>query len=551
MKQNFLKGVGDTAPNAVLMEIPRGISNMEITQLILNEWRDSQPIRDMVASEEYYQVRNTKIFGKKRKYTDEYGTEKVNTTLSNIKIPSAFLRNSVNQKINYAFGKPFSIAVENIHMTAKEQEKDKLAETYLKEWQNWITTYVRKTLKRLGKNAVTSGIGWVYVWIDEAGMLQIIDVTPPSLYPQWADRAHLSLDAIIRDFQIQDFSSGSAETVTKVEYWDATTVERYIDEDGELVPDTEYNPELETGEQPEVEEIGRGHMTIERTGEDGSTSIEALSWGKVPFIAFKANEDELPLLNLIREPVDAYDEITSKTADALMDDIDPIIILKNYDPSIGSLTRAAQLLRSSRMMAVGEEGGADYLKVGTDITSAQSKLESLRKDIREFSSTVDTQDLKVGSNPSGVALKSMYQDLDIYTDGLEVEFEVFIDNLKYFFDRWLEFKSVGTVEQWSEYRVIVTLDRDMLINEKDILENATKLVALGVSQETIDAYNPAIESHEIEEARRATQREKEKKLREEEANALFSFGNSQNPQNGINTENNRGGNENGEGNDGE
>ena len=496
--------------NKSLMNLPREVSNKDITQIVLDEWRGSDPIKNMVEANAYYLVKNTSIKDKKRKYTDQSGESRVNETLSNAQIPSAFLRNSVNQKVNYAFGKPFTINVENVTLNEEQNKDDKIGEEYLKQWQDYIDIDFRKALKHLAKNAINDGIGWVYVWIEadanasgtnaSDGKLAMASVDSETIYPQWKDRAHTKLELIVRDYQVLDYEEDTKKIVNKVEYWDDKVVERFIDSGGELEIDVQE-------EGLEELPLATAHMKTD----DG----QAVSWGRVPFLCLKGCEDELPLLNVMRSQVDAYDLLTSKTVDSLVDDIDPVIIFRNISPEIGALKTARELLLNSRIASVDEGGDAYYLQVKADISATQQKLEHLRKDIREFSATVDTQDVKMGSNPSGVALRAMYQDLDIYVDGLEVEFEVFMNNFKYFFDRWLEFKGIGTVEQWEQYRLIVTLDRDMMVNEESLIENTVKLMQTGLSQETLDIYNPAVESHEIEDARREAQFEKDMEKQQE------------------------------------
>jgi hypothetical protein len=152
----------DTENKSALFVIPPNVSNKDIAQIIIDEWRDSQTIEDMRTANEYYLCRNTAIQKKNRDYKDEAGNVRSNDTVSNAKIPSAFLRTSVNQKINYALGKPFVINVEAIDAEDKARQDDPIAEEYLKQWQGWITPYVRKTIKRIAKWAVVGGIGWGY-----------------------------------------------------------------------------------------------------------------------------------------------------------------------------------------------------------------------------------------------------------------------------------------------------------------------------------------------------------------------------------------------------
>lgn len=462
----------------------RGRTNKDITKSLLDEWRNGdkkQNIADMLDAEEYFMCRNITI-SKKRRDLPDYGE---NSTLSNAKIPSAFLRTNVTQKSDYALGKPFLISVESpVPETIDEQGnpiEDPQAAIYLDEWSKYLSPARRKTIKRIGKHgAINKGIGWAYITIDQTGDLLMHHVDSEQLYPAWADKEHTILDAIVRDYKVIQYINNNREEINKVEFWDKELVDRYIDDGHAALKSDPDNP------QP------MAHMEQSGVG---------ITWGRVPFIAFKGNEDELPMLNIIRQQIDSYDKLQSKSTDALLDDIDPVLALEGYSPELGDLIKQRHIMQNSRIVAIGTGGKAYYVQANPDITAVQTKLEMLRKDIHTFGQAVDSQDVKFGSNPSGVALKSMYQDLDTYTNGLETEFETFMQQLKYFFDIWLQFRSIGTAEQWAQYKLIVTLDRDMLINVSADIDDTVKLASTGVSFETLCNWNPAVESFEVEKQR--------------------------------------------------
>ena len=472
--------------NAQIDYFGRGRTNKDIAQSILNDWRNSKTLNDMIDAEEYYMCRNTTISDKKRDIPS-------NDKLSNTRIPSGHLRSNVLQKINYSLGKPFLLSVE------APDDNDELKQIYIDEWNKYLTPEVRSTLKRIAKEAINKGIGWAYVTIED-GELKIIDNVSNEIYPAWTDRAHKELDVIVRDYIQIEYTNNKRNEIKKVEYWDKDIVETYTD-NGNLIP-VSINPHMEYG------------------GKD-------ISWNKLPFVALKGNDDELPLLNVIRQLIDAYDALQSKTVDALLDDIDPVLAIEGMSPDIEDITKARRLVKNSRVMTVEKEGSVYYVQSNTDTTSIQQILEFLKKNMREDGQSVDSQDIKFGSNPSGVALKSMYQDIDIYTNGFEVEIEVFWQNIKYFFDIWLEFRGIGTSDLWDKYKISLTLDRDMMINESAIIDDTVKLMQTGVSQETIDLYNPAVESPQIENARREAEREADIK-QQQNHNDLFKFINESN-----------------------
>ncbi len=477
-----------------------GASNAQIAKNILAEYRESVYIQDMETAQNYYLVKNANVSKKSRSYSNSAGGAEYKT-LANSRLPSAFLRLSVDQKINYAFGKPFVIEI-----TAKD--KNEPDERYSTEWQSFLTDEIRNTIARIAEDAVNKGIGWGYVYIDTKGQLQLVDVEPETVYPAWADKPHTTLDAVVRDYSQVVYEDETPVKVKKVEYWDASVVEKYIDDNGELIPDIQAHYSQDGVIQELPDDIATAHML--KNG-------DPYGWGRVPFIALKGNNDELPLLNIIKDYIDAYDMLSSKSVDTLLDDIDAVLVLKGYAPELGSLASQRQIIQNSRVVAVAEDGGAEYLTVKTDISAVQMKLEALYKNIMQFSNTVDTNDVKFGTNNSGIALKAMYQNLDIYCNGLEKQFRAFIGNLKYFFDLWLEYRGIGSAAKWQEYKVAATLDRDMLIDTTALIDQTVKLQGL-VSQETLDNYNPAVKDHETEQKRR----EKEEELQTQQ-NGMYNL----------------------------
>lgn len=469
------------------------VENKNLVKAILEKWRNSSTINDMQIANKYYTVRNTEINKKTRNYKDADGNVITNDSISNVKIPAAFLRMSVDQKVDYAFGKPFQLSINKKDDNISDNIKDK----YQKEWNNFINPSNRAEIKDIAKNAINCGIGWCYPSIDENGNFKISSIESDTLYPRWVDKTHSELKEIVRDYFEDVYSNNVFDTVNRVEYWNSKVVEKYTCDGFSLTPDGD-----------DLSHMSLVDYTVHSDIDVENTTDEDLSWGKVPFIALKSSQDEMPLLNLIKEQIDAYDRLQSKSVDSLIDDIDPVLLLKGMSAEIKDLVEARELLKSVLIAAVESDGDAKYLQVNPDISAIQQKLEGLSKDIKNFSCTVNTQDIEFGSNPTGVALKAAYQDLDIYINKLETQFEVFMQNLKYFFDKYLIMQGRFTEEDLQNLDIIVSLDRDMMINETELIENTAKLSGL-VSQETLDEYNPATKSHEIEQERRDNEAKKQ------------------------------------------
>lgn len=490
--------------------------NKELIQTILKKWRNSPTIKDMKTANRYYAVENEHIHHKNRNYVDADGNIQENKYLSNVKIPSAFLRMSVDQKVDYAFGKPFLVNVKK----KEDVISDELKDLYQKEWNNFISPINREEIKDIAKNAVNCGIGWCYPVITQNGEFRVSSIESDTVYPRWTDKTHTELISVVRDYFEDIYKTDKISSSNRVEYWDKEVVEKYTCKDMILTEESEPTT----------------HFLIDNI-EHGNVYTEAAdvkqSWGKVPFIALKSCRDEKPLLKIIKSQIDSYDELQSKSVDGLIDDIDPVLLLKGMSAEIKDLAEARYLIKNLRIASVESDGDARYIQVNPDISATQTKLENLEKDIKEFSCTVSTQDIEFGSNPSGIALKAAYQDLDIFINKLETQFEVFMQNLKYFFDTNLIIQGKFTEEELANLDITVTLDRDMMINETELIENTSKLSGL-VSQETLDNYNPAVESHEIEQERRDKEKEDQEN---KDTNDLFNFPTNNMEQNNQEQEN--------------
>lgn len=474
------------------------MSNKQIAQAIVKEWRNSQSIRDMLTAQDYYKVNNAAISKKKRTFLSPHEnsdceitySEIENTSLSNFKIKSPILRMAIDQKINYGFSKPFTLEVSRKDGAENTEELD----IYQKAWMDFLSDETRETIVRIASDAMINGIGWGFVTLDEAGKLQIVDMETETIYPAWLDRAHKKLDYAVRDYTTRHVSPDGSEDIRRVEFWSAEDVEFYLDEGSEWRKDTE------------AEILALGSNDLPET--DGIPHLMYSGWGRVPFVAMRANNDELPLLNIIKSFLDAIDMLLSKMGDTIAEDMDAILMLKNHDPSVRELIATRNAIKNVGVISVdGDNGDGKYLKNEPNVTAIMAVIEKYRADLLEASSTLDSQKLQMGTSVSGVALKMLFQPIDIYMNGAEKHFKSFMsDQLKYFFDKALEMAGVGSFDAWQGYNIKCALDRDMMMNETEIIDNIMKMQGQ-LSQQTLDTMNPYVSSHKEEQARRDEEQE--------------------------------------------
>lgn len=482
----------------------KGLSVKEITQIIVEKYRESKYVKEMRVADKYYDNHNEEIEKKTRVYFDKDRKPIENPSANNAKIKSNFLRMLVQQKQDYGFAKTFILKLSD----DEENEIELKDNDYGKEWKKFLDKILFKTSYVLAGQSVNHGLSWCYVWIDEDGNLQLKDVPADLIYPIWKNRQHTELDRLVYNYKTEKYESTNPTVYEYAEYWDDkerrlfNVTNAYIEETE--TKDAEGNPIY-------------SHMTDNNGG---------VSWDKIPFVCLKATDDEKTLLSFIKEQIDAYDELDSRSVDGLVDDLDPILVLKAISPAVGDLIEAREIAKMTRTISVDSDGDAHYIQAQTPIDNHAKKMESLRRDIIKFGYGIDYEDSRFSGNPNQLVIKSLYQNLDTYTDGLERHFQDFINDLKFFFDKWFEFSGKGSFDECQKYKVFIKLDRSMMINQSAQIEDTVKLAQTGVSQKTLLEFNPVVQDVELEQERI----EEENKNKSE--NDLFNFAQKTNIENG-------------------
>jgi len=364
---------------------------------------------------------------------------------SNSKLVHGFVRQLVDQKTGYLLAKPPTISSDN--------------KNFSKQLNNLLDKSFLRTFKNLGKDAINKGIGWLHIFINENGVLAFKRVPSTEVIPLWADTDHTQLDAVIRIYELSSFEGTEAKTITKVEYWDTTGIKYFTYESGEIVAD-------ERG----------SHFTVNE---------QQYNWSKVPFVAFKYNDIEQPLVSMIKSLVDDFNSQASVNSDILKDLPDLIYILKGYGGQ--DLADFITNLKNYRVIETAAEEGntVDKIQTTPDTTAVENTLERLRRNIIEFGRGVDFANLNIG-NATGVGLRFRYSDLDMDCNMLETEFQASFEQLLWFIKVYFNMAGLGN---FKEYKSNITFNRDIIINERDVIEMCKNSVSL-VSIETILENHP-------------------------------------------------------------
>lgn len=446
----------------------------QIIQIEIGDWKKSEKREWMLIGERYYRNK-TDILERQRTAIGASGVQEPVVNLANNKLPHGFTRKLVDQKVGYLLGKPISIQTKN--------------EGYHKLLTNIFNDDMSRRIQSIGEESINKGIAWLHPYYDVTGMLCFKKMNSEEMIPIWKDEEHTELLAMIRVYDVTVFEGLKRTTVTKVEWWDTNGVRRYVVQNG-LIPDVEAGDE-------------GSHFTLVANGKE-----TPMNWERVPFIAWKYNSREQPLVEIIKNLVDDYDEKKSDNSNNLEDLPNSIYVVKNYDGSNASEFR--KNISIYRTVFVSGEGGMDSVGIEIDTEAYKTHLEQDRKDIYEFGRGVDTQKADFGSAPSGKALRFLYSDLDLDANKIETEFQASLEQLLWFLNTHLY---NTTRVDYSNETVEFVFNRDMPIDETEIIDNINKSVGI-LSEETLVAQHPWTKDVNEEQRRR----EKEAKQAEERFN---------------------------------
>jgi SPP1 family phage portal protein len=425
----------------------------QIVQLEIGDWRKSDMLKWMEIGEQYYRNK-TDILKRQRTAIGASGAKEIVGNLANNKLANPFIRKLVDQKVGYLLGKPMSV------------QADKQA--YAAAWKEIFNPAMYRRLQSTGKDAVNKGLAWWFVYYDEFGELSFRKMRSDEIIPIWGDESHTILDAVIRDYEIVVYEGLQRKTVRKIEWWDTNGVRRYVNDGTGMIPDVEAG------------DVG-SHFTVVADGKE-----QGMNWERVPFICFKYNEEEQPLVEIIKSLVDDYDRNKSDNSNNLEDLPESIYKVKNFSGTDPAEFR--KNLAVYRTAFVDGDGDLDTLALTINTEAYKTHMEQARKDIYEFGRGVDTQGVDVGSAPSGVALKFLYSDLDLDASLMETEFQASLEQLRWFVDTHLY---NSTEVDYSSENLEFIFNKDMPTDESAIIEAIKNSIGI-LSDETLVANHPWI-----------------------------------------------------------
>ena len=285
--------------------------------------------------------------------------------------------------------------------------------------------------------------------------------------------------------------------IEKVELYDLTGVHLFILDGSKLIPDVVNN---DTADFP--------HVTMT----DAAGNVQMFNWQRVPLIPLKANEQETPLIKRVKSLQDGINVMLSDFENNMQEDArNTILVLKNYDgTNLGEFRKNLATFGAVKVRYDGDtKGGVETLEITVNADNYKVIVEIFKKALIENAMGYDAKDDRLSGNPNQMNIQSMYSDIDTDANDTESEAQATMDDILWFVNCHLANSGMGDFEG-QEDGVDVIFNRDMLMNESEIIDNCTKSQGL-ISDETIIANHPWVDDPQAEMERLKKQKEEAQK----------------------------------------
>lgn len=450
-------------------------SSMSLEEFLAKEieaWRASPQYMLQRQGVSYYKG-DQDILLKQRTAVGEDGDLVVLTNLPNAKVVDNQYAKNVDQKVNYSFANPFTLSTDSNN------------DTYEKELKTLFDIRFRRVLKATARDTFNCGIGYLHPYVNAEGKLKFKRFSALEVLPFWADEDHTELDSFLRVYKQTVYEGRKAKEIEKVEYYTKQGLKRYIYEAGKLTPDVEAGAESV-------------YLTI-----DG----EGYNWAEVPLVAFKYNDYELPLIKSAKSLQDGINRILSNFEDNMEEDSrNTIYVIHNYDGTdLGEFRKNLATYGAVKVSSMdGAKGGIDTLTVEVNAENYKSILEIFKEKLTENMKALDAKNQKSSGSPNQMDIQSMYSDLDLDANGVELEFQDSLESLMWFVDTYLMETGKGDFTQ--EY-VKFTFNRKLPVNESQTITDCMNSSML-LSKRTLLENHPYVDNVE-DELKRIEEEQKE------------------------------------------
>lgn len=464
------------------------ITDLDFVRKEINRFINSPRRMSMLKGNAYYKGQHD-ILRRKRTVIGKDGELVEIDNLPNDRLVNNQYGKLVDQKVNYLLGKQITFNTDN------------KAYSSLLNKDIFNSDFDRLMLE-IGEDSLNCGIGWVYVHYDELGTLKFSRLKPWQIIPGWADDEHTKLEYAIRIYPIIVVERKTERQIYKIEIYDNKGITKFVMDGGKIYADGPnwQVPYFYAGDTP-------------------------LGWDKIPLIPFKANRNELSLLNRVKSLQDALNLMMSSFDNNMQEDVrNTILVLKNYDgENLAEFRKNLAAYGAVKVKTVnGSDGDVTTLNIEVNSENYKSIIDLLKKSIIENAMGYDAKDDRLNGNPNQMNIQSMYSDIDLDANKMEMEYRAALDKLLWFVNAYLSQTGQGNFEN---EEVDIIFNRDVLINESEAIDNCVKSVGL-LSDETVVAQHPWIDDVQAE----------LKKVEKQKKENMEAYGFPTGPQPNNNTE---------------
>lgn len=428
----------------------------------INAFKHSHKRMCMINGERYYEGKHDILHRKRTVIGNNGDLEEVENLPNNRIVDNQYMK-MVNQKKNYLLGQPVVFKSEN--------------KQYTEALKQVFNMRFMRTMKNVYEDALNEGIGWLFVGYDEHGHIKFTRIRNYEMIPLWKDSDHTDLDGAIRIYPVVKYEGRDERIIEKVEVYNSNGVYRMILDSGRLIADeVPYEP----------------YITVINDDQ----SEECLNWVNIPLIPWKYNSKEIPLINRVKSLQDGINLILSNFQNAMEEDTrNTILVLVNYDgENLGQFRKNLSTYGAVKVKSIDGSGGdVRTLQVEVKADNYKAIVELFKKAIIENAMGYDAKDDRLNGQPNQMNIQSMYSDIDLDANDTETEFQASFEQLLWFVDCHLANNGMG---DFDNENVEIIFNRDMLINEGEVIDNVAK--SSDLSLETRLTNHPWIDDVEVE-----------------------------------------------------
>jgi len=470
---NFFQSETERVNNIIRAGAETIITDERFIELEIQRFKGSKRRKEMFDGEKYF-AGDHDILKKKRTVIGEGGEIETVSNLPNNRIVDNQYKKMVSQKTNYLLGQPLSIRTDNV--------------PYGELLKKIFNKRFMRLMKNLGKDSLNQGIGWLFIYYNEHGEFTLKKFKGHEIIPGWQDADHTLLDYVIRIYEVIAYEGDQEKTLEKVEVYDESGIYYFtLNENGRLVPDEPF--------------FANYFTTTDDEGKD-----QGWNWSRIPLIPFKYNSEEIPLIKNVKSLQDGLNTILSNFQNNMEEDArNTILVLVNYDgENLAEFRKNLATYGAVKVKTVdGAAGDLKTLQVEVNAENYKAIIEIFKKAIIENAMGYDAKDDRLSGEPNQMNIQSMYSDIDLDANEMETEYQASFEELLWFVNVHLFNTGLGDFEN---EEVEVIFNRDILINEAEIIDNLVKSVGI-LSDETLVSQHPWVDDPQAELERKKAEKD--------------------------------------------